>query len=300
MKVLLALLLAANGVAWVVAGTVVPGTRIGDPQFPEPKASGLQSMVAGGYYGEASGELSMVAGGYYGKASGTYSMVAGGSWDSAIGKWSMVAGGASNKASGEYSMVAGGEGNEASGEYSMVAGGYRSTASGRWSMVAGGYRSTASGEYSMVAGGMDSNAEATRSIAIGNNVKISSSASNAVAVSATYKKRCETTEPGSLTLCADKNVTIEGSALVVNGVDVLMTIGQLEAKLLNTTRELADLKVKTKDELADLANMKTKLAALEAQVVALTGHKTQTQTSPASVSLVGTLLALSLTAAAVA
>jgi hypothetical protein len=43
-------------------------------------------------------------------------------------------------------------------------------------------------------------------------------------------------------LCADKNVTIEGSALVVNGVDVLMTTSNLKAELLNTKAELADLK----------------------------------------------------------
>jgi hypothetical protein len=179
----------------------------------------------------------------------------------------------------------------------------------------------------MVVGGDNSTAGATKSIAIGTNVLISSSAVNAVAVSAYTAKSCATTEPGSLILCADKNVTIEGSvvvngvdgpALVVNGVDVLRTtsnlkaelldttseLADLKAKLLITTSELADLKVKTKDDLADLANTKTKLAALEAQVAALTnlvaGLKTQTLTSPASVSLVGTLLALSLTAAAVA
>ena len=131
----------------------------------------------------------------------------------------------------------------------------------------------------MVAGGANSTAEATKSIAIGTNVWISSSASNAVAVSAYTSKTCATTERGSLKLCADKDVTIEGSALVVNGVDVLMTTRDLKAELLNTKGELADLKAK---------------------VAALTALKTQTQTSPASGSLVGTLLALSLTAAAVA
>jgi hypothetical protein len=144
----------------------------------------------------------------------------------------------------------------------------------------------------MVVGGANSNAYATRSTAIGTNVMISSSAENAVAVSAYTSKSCATTKPGSLTLCADKNVTIEGSALVVNGnvtiegsalvvngVDVLMTTSNLKAELLNTKAELADLKAK---------------------VAALTALKTQTQTSPASGSLVGTLLALSLTAAAVA
>ena len=158
------------------------------------------------------------------------------------------------------------------------------------------------GEYSMVAGGNNSIAEATKSIAIGTNVRISSSAENAVAVSAYTSKSCATTEPGSLTLCADKNVTIEGSALVVNGVDVLMATSNLEAKLLNTKAELADLKVKTTSELADLKakllNTTSELADLKAKVAALL--KTQSQTSPASGSLVGTLLALSLTAAAVA
>jgi hypothetical protein len=105
----------------------------------------------------------------------------------------------------------------------------------------------------------------------------------------------------SLTLCADKNVTIEGSALVVNGVDVLMTTSNLKAELLNTKAELlntkaelADLKVKTKDELAtkaELLKTTSELAALKAQVAALTTLKAQTQTSPASGSLVGTLLA---------
>ncbi len=152
----------------------------------------------------------------------------------------------------------------------------------------------------MVAGGANSTAEANESIAIGTNVWISSSASNAVAVSAYTSKSCATTEPGSLTLCADKNVTIEGaalvvngvegSALVVNGVDVLMTTSNLKAELLNTK---ADLK-------AELLNTKAELADLKAKVAALTALKTQTQTSPASGSLVGTLLALSLTAAAVA
>jgi hypothetical protein len=165
----------------------------------------------------------------------------------------------------------------------------------------------------MVAGGADSIAEATKSIAIGTNVWISPSASNAVAVSAYTSKSCKTEQPGSLTLCADKNVTIEGSALVVNGVgsalvvngvDVLMVTSNLQAELAKTTAELANTKTNLKAELAnttaELSNTKTKLAALEAQVAALTALKTQTQTSPASGSLVGTLLVLSLTAAAVA
>ena len=153
------------------------------------------------------------------------------------------------------------------------------------------------GEYSMVAGGNNSIAEATKSIAIGTNVLISESAVNAVAVSAYTSKSCATTEPGSLTLCADNNVTIEGSALVVNGVDVLMTTTNLKAELNNTKAELKAELLNTK---AELLNTKGELADLKAKVAALTALKTQSQTSPASGSLVGTLLALSLTAAAVA
>ncbi len=101
-------------------------------------------------------------------------------------------------------------------------------------------------------------------------------ASGVSAYTSSSSKSCATAEPGSLTLCADKNVTIEGSALVVNcvegsalvvnGVDVLMTTSNLKAELLNTKAELlntkaelADLKVKTTSELADL---KAKVAAL--------------------------------------
>jgi ribosomal protein L29 len=134
-------------------------------------------------------------------------------------------------------------------------------------------------------------------------------------------------------LCADGNVTIKGNALRVNGVDVLKTTSDLKAELLGTTSELLNTKAEllnTKAELinttsnlkaellsttsnlkaellnttsdlkAELLNTKAELADLKAKVAALTGLKTQTQTSPASGSLVGTLLALSLTAAAVA
>jgi hypothetical protein len=194
----------------------------------------------------------------------------------------------------------------------------------------------------MVAGGADSAAKASGSTAIGHNVVIEESAFDAVAVSAyrtAASKSCVAREPGSLTLCADKNVAIVCSALVVNGVDVLKTTNDLnditsdlsmttrnlnaktsdlEAKLLNTKGELLkdlntnNLNAELLNTKAELLNMKTKLADLEVKtkdeladlrtkVAALTVLKTQSQTSPASAgSLVGTLLALSLTAAAVA
>jgi hypothetical protein len=115
-------------------------------------------------------------------------------------------------------------------------------------------------------------------------------------VSAYTLKSCATTESGSLTLCADKNVTIqgsalvvngvEGSALVVNGVDVLMTTSNLKAELLNTKGELAAKLLNTTSELADLnaklLNTISELADLKAKVAALTALKTQSQTSPAS------------------
>jgi hypothetical protein len=171
----------------------------------------------------------------------------------------------------------------------------------------------------MVAGGVNGTAGATNSTAIGTNVWIASSASNAVAVSAytsTSSKSCATTKPGSLTLCADNKVTIEGSALVVNGVDrsalvvndvdVLTTTSNLQAELADTKAdfqvqqaELATTKAELNKTKTDLAGQKTALDTLKAKVAALE-KKAQSATSPASGSLVGTLLALSLTAAALA
>jgi hypothetical protein len=55
-------------------------------------------------------------------------------------------------------------------------------------------------------GGRYSTVEATD--AIGTNVMISPSASNAVAVSASKNNKCATTEPGSLALCADTGVDV--------------------------------------------------------------------------------------------
>jgi hypothetical protein len=125
----------------------------------------------------------------------------------------------------------------------------------------------------MVAGGRASIASATNSIAIGTNVRISSSAENAVAVSAYTSKSCATTEPGSLTLCADKNVTIECSALVVNGVDVVMTTSDLKAELLDTKAELLNTK-------AELADLKAKVAALMLTPKPTTKPTTKAPTAP--------------------
>ncbi len=136
------------------------------------------------------------------------------------------------------------------------------------------------------------------SFAIGSNVMISSSADYAVALSAYSSKSCATTEPGSLTLCADKNVTIEGSALVVNGVDVLKKTNDLNAALKTQETKLAASETQVAALIAALETQQSKLAALEAQVAAL--KRQALQTGAASGSLVGTLLALSLTAAAVA
>ncbi len=109
----------------------------------------------------------------------------------------------------------------------------------------------------MVVGGVNSTAGASKSTAIGTNLWISSSADNAVAVSAYTSKSCATTEPGSLTLCADEKVTIEGSALVVNGVDVLNTTSNLKAELVNTK---ADFQVQLANKKAELATTKAELA----------------------------------------
>jgi hypothetical protein len=76
-----------------------------------------------------------------------------------------------------------------------------------------------------------------------------------------------------------------------------MTNSNLKAELLNTTSNLKAELLNTK---AELLNTQDELADLKAKVAALTALKAQSQTGPASGALAGTLLALSLTAAAVA
>ncbi len=126
-------------------------------------ASGLRSVIGGGYGNTASGFVSTVSGGANNTASGQYSTVSGGYGNTASDGSSFVGGGYHNTASGTASFVGGGYSNTASGDYSFVGDGYINTASGDYSFVGGGFRNTAGGDYSSIPGGrgltLDTNAD---------------------------------------------------------------------------------------------------------------------------------------------
>lgn len=115
-------------------------------------ADGDNSTVGGGNFNTASGLGSVIAGGYAGIASGENATIGGGWHNLASGSVGTVAGGQEDTASGAYSTVAGGIGNLASAWGSSVGGGQSNTASGSWSTVPGGNSNNAEGIYSLAAG----------------------------------------------------------------------------------------------------------------------------------------------------
>jgi hypothetical protein len=126
-------------------------------------ASGVYSVIAGGFGNTASSDYSTVSGGGSNTASGTRSTVSGGIGNIASGFRSTVSGGEVNWASGPVSTVSGGYANTASGDYSTVNGGIGNIASALYSTVSGGYFNTAIGDYSTISGGrgltLDANAD---------------------------------------------------------------------------------------------------------------------------------------------
>ncbi len=133
----------------------------------------------------------------------------------------------------------------------------------------------------MVVNGRGSSAEGMFSTAIGGNVQIKQDDHGAVAVSAYYPpysslwslstSPCESSGYGSLTLCATTHVNVTGSAFYVNGIDILAELARLKADLQKCT--------------GSGRRLDTGCACDKATASGL---------------LVGTLLALSLTATAVA
>jgi len=74
---------------------------------PGQVASGVNSVLLGGFNNTASGAHSVVAGGGQNTASGSYSFVGAGGWNTASGESSVIPGGGGNTASGSYSFAAG-------------------------------------------------------------------------------------------------------------------------------------------------------------------------------------------------
>jgi len=96
------------------------------------------ATVGGGYASTAGGYWSTVGGGDSNSATGSGTTVGGG-WSNIAGGglYATVAGGNHNTASGESAVVAGGQNNVASNSYAMVLGGYWNTAAGFFSFAAG-------------------------------------------------------------------------------------------------------------------------------------------------------------------
>lgn len=111
-------------------------------------ASGLQSVVIGGYNNTASGNYATVAGGGTNTASGIKSYVGGGSVNDATADNAMVGGGYNNDATGTNAAITGGYENKASGQYSFVGSGYNNYALGYMSFIPGGRNNIDSAPYS--------------------------------------------------------------------------------------------------------------------------------------------------------
>jgi hypothetical protein len=88
----------------------------------------------------------------------------------------------------------------------------------------------ASGIYSVVVGGYSSSAGGYRSVAIGGSVLINGEHAYAVTVSA-GAAQCVSSGASSFTLCAAKNVSVTGERFIVNGVDILAELQDLKAAL---------------------------------------------------------------------
>ena len=121
-------------------------------------ASGLYSVIGGGWSNTASSVYTSVGGGSGNIASGKYATVGGGWNNTATGAATSsgmtVSGGFSNLAYGLYSVVAGGGNNIATCSLGncTVSGGRFNTASGRYSTIPGGTYNTAAGIASFAAG----------------------------------------------------------------------------------------------------------------------------------------------------
>jgi len=101
------------------------------------QASGLFSVVAGGFENEASGDRSVVAGGQLNTAGATGSATLGGRGNRALGFGATVSGGDNNAAGGGFSTVSGGRENRAAAPGSVVSGGFERTAPEENNWVAG-------------------------------------------------------------------------------------------------------------------------------------------------------------------
>ena len=130
-------------------------------------ASGIQSVIGGGFSNTASGIQSVIGGGSENIASGVQSAVVGGLDNRSSGLEAVIGGGSENRASGLRAFIGGGLQNNATGPEATVSGGFLNRASGTRAFIGGGFSNTASGIQSVVSGGSENQASANHSTVAG-------------------------------------------------------------------------------------------------------------------------------------
>lgn len=140
-----------NTVDGATGGTINGNITAWKGNFGYNTNAGYYAFVAG-VWNDASGDFSTVGGGRQDTASGLQSVVGGGWINHATGDQATVGGGQGNIASADWSTVAGGGYSTASGLYGAIGGGFGNLASATYSTVPGGRSNTAAAIYSMAAG----------------------------------------------------------------------------------------------------------------------------------------------------
>lgn len=178
--------------------------------------SGLATVGGGGWNAALGGYGSVVSGGLRNTAAGSSSAVLGGTDNLASDDGSTVAGGRANRASGNGSFVGGGHANTASGSNAAVSAGALNAASGGLSFVAGGRHNNASAMYAFVGGGFNNTVAAMGGTTLGSHTLVTHGDAGAFGFRSVSGDVCHSVADGSLNICVDSGVFVNGEALVLN------------------------------------------------------------------------------------
>ena len=182
-------------------GAFVGGGGWNGVQIVSNVASGLSSVVTGGYGNQATGQAAAILGGATNFASGQLTVVAGGLQNNASGTQSFIGGGQGNQVSGILSAIAGGTANTIQGgDYAFIGSGNRNSVVnasggailagtqnyvrgqqsvilsgqidsvvGRWNVIGSGYQNSIEGDYGVIVSGTENriNAGTTNGILTG-------------------------------------------------------------------------------------------------------------------------------------
>lgn len=136
-------------------------------------ASGLYSLICGGYQNKAVGTYSLVVGGRLNaSAAGNYNFLGGGNSNTSNADYGVICGGYSSgivagalngfiggggyhsiNAGGSYATICGGSSNGAGGGYAAICGGFSNAANGTYAFIGAGASNTAGRQYATIAGG---------------------------------------------------------------------------------------------------------------------------------------------------